>query len=124
MSDARGCQRGRAVASGGVRCAVALLVCLIGCGNPAGGATGGPEVFQSVCAACHGLAGTPDPAMVARLGVKDLNAAEFRTKVTIELVENQVRTGSKNKLMPSFEGALTDAQIRAVAAYVSGTPFP
>ena len=38
--------------------------------------------------------------------------------MTPALVENQVRHGSKNKLMPAFEGALTDAQIKAVAAYV------
>ena len=40
------------------------------------------------------------------------------------LVEQQVRHGSQNKLMPAFEGAISDAQIRAVAAYVASTSFP
>ena len=62
--------------------------------------------------------------MVARLGVKDLNAPAFRTKVTVELVKNQIYNGSKNKLMPSFDGALKGFQIDAVAAYVASPAFP
>lgn len=100
---------------------LAAVAC--GCGNPAGDETGGPQVFQAVCAACHGPTGKPDPALVARLGVRDLTAPEFRARVTPELVEHQIRTGSKNKLMPSFEGAIEDAQIRAVAAYVASPTF-
>jgi mono/diheme cytochrome c family protein len=61
--------------------------------------------------------------MVARLGVRDLTAAEFRARVTPGLVAQQVRTGSKNKLMPSFEGVVDDAQITAVAAYVASPQF-
>ena len=101
-----------------------LAAAACGCGNPAGDASGGPQVFQSVCAACHGPAGKPDAALVARLGVRDLTAQEFRARVTLQLVEHQVRAGSQNKLMPSFEGALDDAQIRAVAAYVASSTFP
>jgi len=102
------------------------LLLLVACNGSdvAGGATDGPKVFASVCATCHGPAGKPTEAMVQRLGVRDLTAAEFRARVTSALVENQVRTGSKNKLMPAFEGALTDAQIKAVAAYVSSAKFP
>jgi mono/diheme cytochrome c family protein len=81
-------------------------------------------VFASVCAACHGPEGKPNGAMVARLGVRDLTSPEFRARASAELVEHQVRTGSKNKLMPSFEGALDDQQISAVAAYVAGINFP
>lgn len=61
--------------------------------------------------------------MVARLGVRDLTAPEFRARVTPGLVEQQVRTGSKTKLMPSFEGVLDDAQITAVAAYIASPQF-
>jgi mono/diheme cytochrome c family protein len=61
--------------------------------------------------------------MVQRLGVHDLTAPEFREKVTPELVEHQVREGSQNKLMPSFTNAITDEQIRAVAAYVASSGF-
>lgn len=80
-------------------------------------------MFASLCASCHGPDGRPPAAMVARLGVHDLTAAEFRARVTPGLVEQQVRTGSKNKLMPAFAGALDDAQITAVAAYVASPQF-
>lgn len=76
-----------------------------------------------MCATCHGPQGHPTEAMVARLNVRDLTAAEFRAKVTPALVENQIRKGSQNKLMPSFEGALDDAAIKAVAEYVASPRF-
>jgi len=104
--------------------AVLLVAALAACNNNvAGGATDGPKVFASVCATCHGPTGKPTQAMVARLNVRDLTAPEFRARVTPALVENQVRTGSKNKLMPAFAGALDDAQIKAVAAYVASPAF-
>jgi mono/diheme cytochrome c family protein len=107
------------VAAGAVICA------LVGCGGPAAG-TGkdGRATFQLLCASCHGAEGKPPEAMVARLAVRDLTAPEFRARATPALVEHQVRTGSKNKLMPSFEGLIDDAQITAVAAYVASPQFP
>ena len=61
--------------------------------------------------------------MIARIGVRDLTDREFRARVTPALVEHQVRVGSKSKLMPAFEGALGDAQITAVAAFVASPAF-
>jgi mono/diheme cytochrome c family protein len=106
---------------------LAVLVTVLGVaacsGEPAAGAKDGPAVFQLLCATCHGPDGRPPAAMVARLGVRDLTAAEFRARVTPATVEQQVRTGSKNKLMPAFEGAISDAQIKAVSAYVASPQF-
>ena len=104
---------------------IALALCLAGCekGRVAGGNADGAQLFHSICASCHGPTGKPTEANVARLGVKDLTAPELRARVTPELVENQVRKGSQNKLMPAFEGALTDEQITAVAAYVASPEF-
>ncbi|HEU4731979.1 MAG TPA: c-type cytochrome [Kofleriaceae bacterium] len=99
------------------------LAVVAGCGGGAGGSTDGRVVFQSLCASCHGPDGHPPEAMVARLGVRDLTAPEFRARVTPALVEHQVRAGSKNKLMPAFAGAIEDAQITAVAAYVASPQF-
>jgi mono/diheme cytochrome c family protein len=76
-----------------------------------------------MCANCHGADGRPPAALTAQLGVRDLSAGEFRARVTPGLVEQQVRSGSKNKLMPSFVGAIDDAQIKAVAAYVASPEF-
>ena len=87
-------------------------------GSVAGGSTDGAAVFAQACATCHGPRGLPPEAMTAKLGVRDLTAPEFHARVTRELVEKQVRSGSANHIMPSFDGALTDAQIAAVAKYV------
>ncbi|MBA3542750.1 MAG: cytochrome c [Deltaproteobacteria bacterium] len=81
----------------------------------------GATVFQSTCAGCHGTEGKPADAMIARLGVRDFTAPEFRGRVTAELVAKQVRHGSTNQLMPAFAGALTEEQIKAVAQYVTVT---
>jgi mono/diheme cytochrome c family protein len=107
---------------------LALLV-WSACSRGAAGAAGaddsadGRAVFQTMCATCHGADGRPPAAMAARLGVRDLTAPELRARVTPGLVEAQVRAGSKNKLMPSFAGAISDAQIAAVAAYVASPQF-
>lgn len=94
--------------------------------EPAGGSTDGATVYATLCATCHGPDGRPPAAMVARLGVRDLTAPELRARIAASgpgLVEQQVRHGSQNKLMPAFEGAISDAQIRAVAAYVAAPGF-
>jgi len=104
--------------------AVAAGLAVGGCNSdPAGGSTEGPALFQSLCATCHGPDGRPPAAMATRLGVRDLTAPEFRARVSPGLVEQQVRRGSQNKLMPAFEGAISDAQIRAVSAFVAAPGF-
>lgn len=101
-----------------------LVLVLAAChGSVAGDATTGAQVFAQVCAACHGPTGKPDPGMIARLNVKDLTAPELRARITPELVAKQVRQGSQNKMMPAFAGALSDAQIDAVASYVASPQF-
>jgi mono/diheme cytochrome c family protein len=85
--------------------------------------TDGAQVFASVCVTCHGPTGKPNEMMVAKLGVKDLTSEDVRKTLTAAKVEDQVRNGSKNKLMPGFAGALGDAQIKAVAAYVMSRQF-
>jgi mono/diheme cytochrome c family protein len=104
-----------------------VAVAVAGCGSGSSGtgaeAGAGRAVFQKLCAVCHGPDGRPPAAMVARLGVRDLTAPEFRARATPALVEQQVRTGSANKLMPAFAGAIDDAEITAVAAYVASPQF-
>lgn len=92
--------------------------------NAAGGAVDGKQIFLSAgCTRCHGPTGKPTDMMTARLHVQDLTAPAFRAKVTPALVAHQVRHGSDNHLMPSFEGALTDAQIDALAKFVASPAF-
>lgn len=84
----------------------------------AGGSTDGAAVFRAACASCHGEHGKPPQAMADQLGVRDLTGDEFRARRSHALVKNQVMRGSANGRMPSFKGALTDAQMDGVAEYV------
>lgn len=102
---------------------ILLALCAAGCEQRGAGSAKGAELFQSVCAACHGPTGKPTEANIARMNVRDLTSPELRSRITPALVENQVRRGSQNKLMPAFEGALTDEQIKAVSAYVASPEF-
>jgi len=101
-----------------------LAACDKGAGQAAGNSKDGAEIYQLLCATCHGTDGIPPSTMKAKLDVRDLSSAEFRARVSPALVETQIRTGSKNKLMPSFAGAINDEQIKAVAAYVASAQFP
>jgi cytochrome c oxidase cbb3-type subunit III len=106
------------------RIALALIAFGAACsGDATGGAVEGPELFAKLCSACHGPDGKPPPAMELRLGVRDLTAPELRARITPMRVEQQLRRGSDNKLMPSFEGLASDAQIKALAAYVASPAF-
>jgi mono/diheme cytochrome c family protein len=104
-----------------------LLALVVSSACDRGGATAqgvdGAQLYRDMCATCHGPKGKPPESMIARLNVRDLTSQELRSRVTPELVEVQVRKGSKNKLMPSFEGALSEEQIKAVSAYVSSPGF-
>ena len=107
-----------------------LLALLVACdrgqadkGTTASGGGDGAQLYQNMCATCHGPKGKPPEAMVARMNVRDVTSQELRARITPELVEGQVRKGSQNKLMPSFEGALSDDQIKAVSAYVASPGF-
>lgn len=96
-----------------------LLLFAAGCHREvAGGRADGAAVFAEACSRCHGDTGKPSESMAAQLHVRDLTDPEFKARESHELIENQVRNGSANKVMPSFVGALTDPQISAVADYV------
>ena len=99
-----------------------VLAVLVACDSGASSGDGA-QVFATVCITCHGPTGKPNEMMVAKLGVKDLTSPAVRKTLTADMIEQQVRDGSKNKVMPGFAGALSDAQIKAVAAYVASPQF-
>ena len=102
-----------------MRCCLVVLLLATACHREvAGGKADGPAVFAETCARCHGAGGQPTDSNMKALGVRDLTSPEFQGRATAELVANQVRNGSSNGVMPPFAGALTDAQIEAVAQYV------
>jgi mono/diheme cytochrome c family protein len=69
----------------------------------------GKTVFTNNCGTCHTL---KDAGTTGTVG-PDLD----QLKPTKDIVEHQVTVGGG--VMPAFKGRLTDAQIQAVAAYVS-----
>ncbi|MFN0246337.1 MAG: c-type cytochrome [Kofleriaceae bacterium] len=103
---------------------VSIVACVVaGACTPAGGSSDGAAVYDSVCSSCHGLTGRPTEQMIKQLNVRDLSAPAHRATLTPEYVAQQVRSGSTNKLMPSFQGALSNQQIEAVSAYVASDAF-
>ncbi len=101
-----------------MRCAL-IVIALVGCSRDvAGGKADGAVVYAEACEVCHGPNGAPTTAMVEQLKVRDLTSAEFRARASRDLVISQITRGSTNKVMPSFVGALTEAQIAAVADHV------
>jgi mono/diheme cytochrome c family protein len=101
---------------------VAVLALVVAC-RPAVDTTDAPTIFAASCAPCHGPRGAPDAALIARIGVRDLTAADLRARMTPELVEQQVRNGSANRMMPAFDGVLRPDQIKSVAAWVASPAF-
>ena len=75
-----------------------------------GGEADGKSIFTTNCAACHTLA---DAGTTGTVG-PNLDAA----KPSQALVVDRVTNGQG--AMPSFKGSLDEAQIQAVAEYVSG----
>lgn len=95
------------------------LVVLAGCRDQiAGGRADGAAIFSEVCARCHGPEGVPDAGSVARLGVKPLTSDNVQRRLSDEDIRRQILEGSENKQMPSFAGALSDAQVAAVIGHV------
>jgi hypothetical protein len=62
--------------------------------------------------------------MVAQIGVKDLTSPRVQRSFSDQDLRRQIVEGSENQKMPSFAGALTDDQIRAVIAHVRGLGSP
>ena len=103
----------------GLALAVSLLGSVLGCSAEiAGGRADGAAIFAEVCARCHGPAGVPPPSEVARLGVKPLTSDRVQRDLTDADIRRQILNGSDNKQMPSFAGALSEAQVDAIVAHV------
>jgi sulfite dehydrogenase len=83
--------------------------------DPGASVSTGQQVFQAHCQACHWIAGRPANGKPQYPGTRFEDV-----RPSAALVIKQVRRGIPEE-MPSFRGKLTDAQIRAVAEYVTQT---
>lgn len=70
------------------------------------------------CAACHGAQGTGTPPLYPRLA--DQHAAYLVTQ--LENFKDNKRGNDSNAIMRDIAGRMSDQQMQAVAAYLSGLP--
>ena len=109
---------------------VMALVLLAGIGAGAvtaeekGNAAEGKVKYDQFCAACHGATGKGDGAAAAALDPKprDLSNAEFTSTVSNEHLYKVISEGGPavglSPLMTAWGGALTEAQIWDVIAFI------
>jgi mono/diheme cytochrome c family protein len=79
----------------------------------------GKQVFEGACASCHGWSGisalTSDATLTGNRSVNDRGA----TNVAQIVISGQQRRGQDGVSMPAFGQAYSDAEIAAVANYVT-----
>lgn len=75
----------------------------------------GTLLFNNQCALCHGKNGKGLPAWKAK-GQPDLTTAAWQSSRTDQQIASQMKKGGK--VMPPFEGKLSDAEIAALVAKV------
>lgn len=78
----------------------------------------GKQVFEGECVSCHGWSGrsllTPDATLVGARSVNDVTAANVAMAVLVG-----IQRPAPSLSMPAFRGAYSDAEIAAVANYVT-----
>ncbi|MBI4445277.1 MAG: cytochrome c [Acidobacteria bacterium] len=86
----------------------------------------GAAVYKGTCLKCHGELGKGDgPASkMFKQGLGDLSSKAGMAKYSDEDLQKLISEGGpaigKSKVMAPQKGKLTDAQIRALVAYVKG----
>lgn len=73
------------------------------------------------CASCHGKDGSGSTTMGKKLGVKDYRDAKVQAAFSDGEVESAIKGGVKEggkEKMKSFKDKLSDADIKALVAYV------
>jgi cytochrome c6 len=88
---------------------VACMVALPAMADDAAG------LYKSKCQVCHGPDGKGDTAMGKKLGVRDFHSPSVAKESDTELFK--IAKEGKNK-MPSYNGKLTDDQIKALVKYI------
>ena len=74
----------------------------------------GEATYKAKCQSCHGVAGTPSPAMAKTMGVKAASDPSVKSKTEAQMIA--ATTNGMGKMGP-FKGKLTDAQIKDAVAY-------
>jgi len=95
----------------GIQVALAAAVLLTGAMSFA---QSGEATYKAKCQSCHGVAGTPSPAMAKAMGVKAASDPSVKSKTEAQMIA--ATTDGMGKMGP-FKGKLTDAQIKDAVVY-------
>lgn len=79
------------------------------------------ELWDKNCASCHGKDGKGDTKMGKKAGVKDYTDAAFQSGYNEEKGAKAIKEGVKadgKEVMKPYAEKLSDADIKALAAYV------
>jgi mono/diheme cytochrome c family protein len=89
-----------------IQVALAAVILLAGA---VGFAQSGEATYKAKCQSCHGVAGTPSPAMAKAMGVKAASDPSVMSKTEAQMIAST--TNGMGKMAP-FKGKITDAQIK------------
>jgi len=77
--------------------------------------------WNSNCMQCHGKTGNADTKMGIKVGAKDLTNPKVQASFTDEQAAKSIKEGMKEggkQVMKAFGDKLSDAEIKALVAYV------
>ena len=99
-------------------CSRLALWLLLGLGAPAAAQVDAPALFANNCAKCHGLDGSGTGPTVLDRPARNFKEGGFSFGNTPAVIARTIAHGIPGSPMPSFEGAFSDEQLRALAEYV------
>jgi len=104
---------GAALGHEGVVDVASYVRSLAGFREPPGWTAAGKTRFETMCAACHGIAGKGTPA----LGAPDLTDTDWLYGSDLASVMTSIRDGRSGE-MPAWRGRLREEEARAIAAWL------
>ena len=100
-----------------------LMVVLPGCGPSKPASSEPQDLYDFHCARCHARAGEPGGPSLGGSQGPDLSHIGSAKGMTAEWLAAYIRDPKSirpdAKLMPAFEGKMTDAEIRGLAEWLS-----
>lgn len=78
-------------------------------------AADGTALYKAKCASCHGADGAGQTAMGKKLNLRDLGSPEVQKQTDAELY---AWTAEGKGKMPAYKGKLSDAEIKALVAFM------
>jgi len=95
-----------------------LLVAAFAAASLNASAADAAATYKKMCGACHGTDGKGATKMGKKLKVEDLTTKSLSEAKILEAIKDGVKEGGKVRMKPVSK--LSDADAKAVAAYVKG----